>query len=373
MTGAEFSGRVIWVTGAGQGMGARHAHRFAEEGARVACIDKDGAAAARTGEGIGAAGGEAVAVTCDVADWESVAATADRLAREVGRVDVVVANAGVLGPVATVEEVDPEAWNGAIAVNLTGVFHTAKAAIPQMRGRSGAMVLVSSISGLRGYAGAGAYNASKHGVIGLMRTLANELAADGIRVNAVCPGWVDTPMFDAQVEIAGLDREEAIRRWSKDQLLERLITPDEVSNAVLWLASSRAAMITGVVLPVDGGMVERTLPPARRTPPPPLARPARETESALGSSSVPPSKRGGTACPGLRERPRRQRGPNSSSHPLLLNATVPASTVIQISVPATASGAANGSPSRTTRSASLPVSSEPRRSSMPIENAASIV
>jgi NAD(P)-dependent dehydrogenase (short-subunit alcohol dehydrogenase family) len=121
------------------------------------------------------------------------------------------------------------------------------------------MVLVSSISGLRGYAAAGAYNASKHGVIGLMRTLANELAPIGVRVNAVCPGWVDTPMFDAQVEIAGLSRTEAVTRWAPDQLIERLVTPDEVSDAVLWLLSSSARMITGVALPIDGGMLERTL------------------------------------------------------------------------------------------------------------------
>jgi NAD(P)-dependent dehydrogenase (short-subunit alcohol dehydrogenase family) len=145
-----------------------------------------------------------------------------------------------------------------LRVNLTGVFHTARAAIPQMRD-GGGMVLVSSISGLRGYAEAGAYNASKHGVIGLMRTLANELAPIGVRVNAVCPGWVDTPMFDAQVEIAGITKAEAVTRWAPDQLIERLVTPDEVSDAVLWLLSPAARMITGVALPVDGGMLERTL------------------------------------------------------------------------------------------------------------------
>jgi NAD(P)-dependent dehydrogenase (short-subunit alcohol dehydrogenase family) len=122
------------------------------------------------------------------------------------------------------------------------------------------MVLVSSISGLRGYAGAAAYNASKHGVIGLMRTLANELARSNIRVNSVCPGWIDTPMLDAQVEIAGMTRDDAVGLWSRDQLIERLVTADEVSDAVEWLTSTSSAMITGVALPVDGGMLERTLP-----------------------------------------------------------------------------------------------------------------
>ena len=121
---------------------------------------------------------------------------------------------------------------------------------------------VASIAGLVAVADRAAYNASKHGVIGLMRTLANELAPIGVRVNAVCPGWVDTPMFDAQVEIAGLTKPEAVTRWAPDQLIERLVTPDEVSDAVLWLLSPAARMITGVALPVDGGMLERTLPQA---------------------------------------------------------------------------------------------------------------
>jgi NAD(P)-dependent dehydrogenase (short-subunit alcohol dehydrogenase family) len=254
-----FAGRVAWVTGAGGGMGARHAERLAANGARVACFDIDGAAAERVAAGIRARGGAAAAATVDVGDWAATEAASEAMQDELGPVRIVVANAGVLGPVAAVAELAPADWSQVLTVNLTGVFHTAKAAIPQMRSHGGAMVLVSSISGLRGYAGAAAYNASKHGVIGLMRTLANELAGDGIRVNAVCPGWVDTPMFDAQVEIAGLRRAEAISRWAPDQLIERLVTPDEVSDAVLWLLSEGARVITGISLPVDGGMLERTL------------------------------------------------------------------------------------------------------------------
>jgi NAD(P)-dependent dehydrogenase (short-subunit alcohol dehydrogenase family) len=254
-----FAGRVAWVTGAGAGMGARHAERLAACGARVACLDINGNAAERVAAGIRARGGVAAAATADVGNWEATRVAAEAMQADLGAVDAVVANAGVLGPVAPVSELEPAEWSHALRVNLTGVFHTAKAAIPQMRSRGGAMVLVSSISGLRGYAGAAAYNASKHGVIGLMRTLANELAGDGIRVNAVCPGWVDTPMFDTQVHIAGLGRAEAISRWASDQLIERLVTPDEVSDAVLWLLSEGARMVTGVALPVDGGMLERTL------------------------------------------------------------------------------------------------------------------
>ena len=257
-TPAQMQGRVAWVTGAGSGMGARHAQRLAEAGAKVACFDIDLAAVERVADSIRSVGGEAIALAADVGDWAALSAAAEQAERELGPVSAVVANAGVLGPVASIRDLDPGAWDQVIRVNLTGVFHTAKAAIPQL-GEGGGMVLVSSISGLRGYAEAGAYNASKHGVIGLMRTLANELAAMGVRVNAVCPGWVDTPMFDAQVEIAGFSKAEAVTRWAPDQLIERLVTPDEVSDAVLWLLSPAARMITGVALPIDGGMLERTL------------------------------------------------------------------------------------------------------------------
>jgi NAD(P)-dependent dehydrogenase (short-subunit alcohol dehydrogenase family) len=257
-TSQDMQGRIAWVTGAGGGMGARHAERLAQAGARVVCFDVDQAKVERVAASITSAGGEAVALAADVGDWDAFSTAAEAAERELGAVDAVIANAGVLGPVAAIRDLDPGAWEHVLRVNLTGVFHTARAAIPQMRD-GGGMVLVSSISGLRGYAEAGAYNASKHGVIGLMRTLANELAPIGVRVNAVCPGWVDTPMFDAQVEIAGITRAEAVTRWAPDQLIERLVTPDEVSDAVLWLLSPAARMITGVALPVDGGMLERTL------------------------------------------------------------------------------------------------------------------
>lgn len=260
MNQVQSTGNVVWVTGAGQGMGASHARRLAEREMLVACMDIDFEAAERTAGAIASAGGQARAIRCDVTNSDDVAAAASAVMETWGAVDVVIANAGVLGPVADVADISTADWNQTLAVNLTGVFHTARAAIPQMRTKGGSMVLVSSISGLRGYAGAAAYNASKHGVIGLMRTLANELARSGIRVNAICPGWVDTPMFDLQVEIARTTRADAEQTWSRDQLIERLITAEEVSDAVEWLVSPAAKMITGIALPIDGGMLERTLP-----------------------------------------------------------------------------------------------------------------
>jgi NAD(P)-dependent dehydrogenase (short-subunit alcohol dehydrogenase family) len=256
---SDFMGKVAWVTGAASGMGANHALRLARAGCRVGLIDVDGGGLGRVSRAIAAEGREAQAETGDVSDWSAISEAADRLLATLGPPDIVVANAGILGATDPVANLNPADWARVIAVNLTGVFHTCKAAIPHMT-PAGTLILVSSVSGLRGYAGSSAYNASKHGVIGLMRTLANELSDQGIRVNAICPGWVDTPMFDLQVEVAGLDRAVATAVWSRDQLLERLLTPDEVSDAVLWLASPRAAMVTAVALPIDGGLAERTLP-----------------------------------------------------------------------------------------------------------------
>ena len=141
-------------------------------------------------------------------------------------------------------------------MNLTGAFLTAKAAIPQLRETGdGTLILISSVCGLTASAGFGAYNVSKHGVIGLMRTLANELGPDGITVNAICPGWVRTPMLDASVEDAGAQGGN-LSAFTGMNLIERLIEPEEVTDAVVWLASRGARMLTGVALPVDGGLME---------------------------------------------------------------------------------------------------------------------
>jgi NAD(P)-dependent dehydrogenase (short-subunit alcohol dehydrogenase family) len=142
-------------------------------------------------------------------------------------------------------------------VNLTGSFLTAKAAVPQLRESGGArsMVLISSICGLTASQGFAAYNASKHGVIGLMRTLAHELGPDGIVVNAICPGWVDTPMLAASLEDAGAGPSD-LASFTSMNLIERLIDPEEVTEAVVWLSSPSARAVTGVVLPVDLGLMQ---------------------------------------------------------------------------------------------------------------------
>lgn len=252
---SPFSDRAVWVTGAASGMGACFARRFAELGARVGCIDV-AEGVGKVAAGIEAAGGIAVAARADVTDADSVAAAGSELERALGPVEVAVLGAGVPGTATSVAELDPAEWDRVLAVNLSGLFLTMRAAIPQLRrGERSAIVAIASAAGLATGPGYAPYYASKHGAIGLMRTAANELASDRIRVNAVCPGWVDTPMFEAQAAELGWDRQKAESVFTGDQLFGRLIEVDEVADAVIWLASPSAAMITGVALPVDGGLL----------------------------------------------------------------------------------------------------------------------
>jgi NAD(P)-dependent dehydrogenase (short-subunit alcohol dehydrogenase family) len=236
-------------------MGACCARRFAAEGAAVGCIDVSSGVADVAGE-IEAGGGRAHAAICDVTHPVSVRASADELEGALGPASVAVLAAGVKARETPIAELDPADWDRVVAVNLTGVYLTMRAAIASLRrAGGGSIVVIASAAGLEAGPGYAAYYASKHGAVGLMKVAANELAGEGIRVNAVCPGWVDTPMFDAELEDLGWTREQGIREFAGDHLIKRLIEPDEVADAVLWLASERAAMITGVPLPVEGGLL----------------------------------------------------------------------------------------------------------------------
>jgi NAD(P)-dependent dehydrogenase (short-subunit alcohol dehydrogenase family) len=248
--------RTVWVTGAAQGMGASHARRFASMGDRVGCWDVQAGPLGELVESIRADGGQAEAVVADVTDWEAVNDGAAKLREALGPAGVVIANAGILSGGEHVEDLDPAEWQKVIDVNLTGAFHTAKAAIPQLReAGDGALILISSICGLTTSPGYVAYNSSKHGVIGLMRTLANELGPDGITVNAICPGWVRTRMLDQSLEQdPGAGGDPAA--FTGMNLIERLIEPEEVTDAVVWIASPGARMVTAVALPIDGGLME---------------------------------------------------------------------------------------------------------------------
>ena len=261
MNGAQdpsFAGQTVWITGAASGQGMRHAERFATAGARVGCIDTDEGDLEELAKRLRDDGQTVETACADVSDWDAIEAAAATFRDRLGDVNVVVANAGIVGELAPIEALDVEAWRRVLDVNLTGPFQTLKAAIPQLRRHShGSVVLVASAASFFAYPRYAAYSASKHGMIGLLRAAANELGSAGIRVNAVCPGWVDTPMLDQEAAASGLSREQAVGEWVKEHILERLVTPDEVSDAVIWLSSSAAPMVTGVALPVDGGQIVR--------------------------------------------------------------------------------------------------------------------
>lgn len=246
----QLAGKVAIVTGAGQGIGAAVASLLAQAGAAVAVIDCRGDAAQECAAGITNSGGLASAYTLDVADADAVARCWQAVARDHGGIDILVNNAGV-GTVSTIEGMPPADWRRVIDINLSGPFYCLQAVIPYMRTRGGgAIVNVASIAGKRmSYHGAANYTAAKSGLLGLTRHAAFELASLGIRVNAVCPGPVLTPMVTHCTS-------EAERSHTASLIpLGRWIEPGDVARAVLFLASSDSAMCTGGDIDVDGGML----------------------------------------------------------------------------------------------------------------------
>jgi SDR family mycofactocin-dependent oxidoreductase len=271
----KLAGKVAFITGAARGQGRSHAIRLAQEGADVIAVDRCapiesvpyGLATdddlAETVAAVKALDRRIVATTADVRDYGALRAALDAGVAELGRLDVVVANAGIFS-FGTLAELDERAWHDMIDVNLTGVWHTVKAAVPHLRAAGGgSIVLTSSTAGLMGMRNIGHYVAAKHGVVGLMRTLALELAQDMIRVNSVHPTSADTDMAHNPAtyalfapDLPPADRtRDAVR--DRFQALNALpipwIEPVDVSNAVLWLASDESRYVTGVTLPVDAG------------------------------------------------------------------------------------------------------------------------
>jgi meso-butanediol dehydrogenase/(S,S)-butanediol dehydrogenase/diacetyl reductase len=238
---SDASGRVVLISGAASGIGRETAERFERAGWRVFGVDLEG--------------GEQVALRGDVADEATWAAAAERLAEQFGRLDALVNNAGT-NLRGSVEEIDLSTWNRVLAVNLTSTFLAAKHCLPLLRASRGCIVNVASGAGLVGTRRTAAYSASKGGLIALTRQLAVEYAPDGIRVNAVCPGVVDTPLL-RRLAAAEPDSTAELRRLSEGQLLGRLGTPEEIAAAILFLASPDASFLTGAVIPVDGGYTAR--------------------------------------------------------------------------------------------------------------------
>ncbi|MEA9985257.1 mycofactocin-coupled SDR family oxidoreductase [Subtercola sp. RTI3] len=269
-------GKVAFVSGAARGQGRSHALRLAQEGADIIAVDicgqigsvpyamstpDDLAETIRQIEGLDR---RIVATQADVRDFGAVKAAVDKGVAELGRLDIVSANAGIFS-FGTMEELSDELFDDMIAVNLTGVWKTVKAAIPHIKagGRGGSIILTSSTAGLEAIPNIGHYVAAKHGVVGLMRTLALELAPDFIRVNSVHPTSVNTDMIQnaATYELFAPDLapEErtaevlAPRFQTMNTLPIPWVEPVDISNAVLWLASDESRYVTGITLPVDAG------------------------------------------------------------------------------------------------------------------------
>jgi NAD(P)-dependent dehydrogenase (short-subunit alcohol dehydrogenase family) len=247
---ASFNGKVALVTGASSGMGLATARAFAEAGAAVVLADRNEQALGVAVETLKASGFRALGVTCDVTDEEQVADAVRRTVANFGRLDAAYNNAGIQSPALEMEDVSNDEYERVMSVNLLGIWNCMKHELRQMRTQGiGAIVNCSSIGGLIGLPGRAAYHASKHGVIGMTKSAALEYAAKGIRINAVCPGTVETPMVTEMLA----KEPEAMKEIMRDQPIGRLGRPEEIASAVLWLCSPGASFVIGHALAVDGG------------------------------------------------------------------------------------------------------------------------
>jgi SDR family mycofactocin-dependent oxidoreductase len=260
--------KVVVVTGAARGTGRVHCERFADEGADVIALDGPLAAdeLRNTAREVDNRGRRCATGLADVSGLEAVTAAVDAGVRGLGRLDVVVANAGIHIPGTSSWELDPRDWHRTLDVNLTGVWHTVKAAVPHMREQGGSIVIISSTNGLRGTPNTAHYTATKHAVVGLARTLANELGPRAIRVNTVHPGPVATPMVLNEAMFRRLrpdlnhptaaDAAEVLQ--ARNLLPVPWVEPVDVANAVVFLASDQGRYITGTQLVVDAGLTQKT-------------------------------------------------------------------------------------------------------------------
>jgi len=250
----DFTGQVALVTGAGSGMGLVTAQAFAEAGAAVVLSDIDEGTLRGAADDLAKAGHQVLGVRCDVSDEDSVTAMVETTVDTFGRLDMAFNNAGIQVPPSDAADELAEVFDRVNAINLRGVWACMKHELAQMRTQgSGAIVNCSSLGGLVGLPGRAAYHASKHGVIGLTTSAALEYAPRGIRINAICPGTIETPMVTDMISKGELDMTEAVA----NQPIARLGRAEEIAASVLWLCSPGASFIIGVALPVDGGYTAR--------------------------------------------------------------------------------------------------------------------
>ena len=274
MTG-RLDGKVAFITGAARGQGRAHAVRMAQEGADIIAVDicrqidsvliplSSPEDLAETADMVKNAGGRIHTAEVDVRDYDALKAAVDAGVEEFGKLDIIVANAGIGNGGQTLDKTGEPDWDDMIGVNLSGVWKTVKAGVPHILagGNGGSIILTSSVGGLKAYPHTGHYVAAKHGVVGLMRTFAVELGAQNIRVNSVHPTNVNTPLFmnEPTMKLFRPDLENPGPEDMKvvGQLMHTLpigwVEPEDIANAVLFLASDEARFITGVTLPVDGG------------------------------------------------------------------------------------------------------------------------
>lgn len=249
----EFKDKIVLVTGAGSGIGRVTAHAFAKEGGTVVISDINEKGGQETVEQITALGGKSIFIKTNVAKFEDVEALHKAIVEKYGRLDVAINNAGIGGIPARTHEHGLDNWDKVMAVNATGVFYCMKMQLQQMLTQgSGAIVNTASIAGLRGLPNNLAYVASKHAVVGMTKTAAMEYARKNIRINAICPVFTVTPLFDPEVMekiSAGLSN-----KLKSGIPMKRFADPIEMANTILWLCSDKASFVTGLAMPVDGGL-----------------------------------------------------------------------------------------------------------------------